>query len=422
MDYTPDSSRIKTPTSHNSIIMKFKLLPSIDHIYQDSKKTLFRFPLSILAAIIGASIAIFFVEMNVDPDEFLTAFKIMMTMILAVPLLTAGQLFIERNKFPLNKQIITYLALAAVLILNYIFLPETNYPLEKSIYRYILFGGSYYLLVTFTAYLIKNEVRGFWEFNKSIFIQFAKTTLYTGVLFIGIAIALSTIDYLFGVTIDGEVYAEIWIFIAGIIAPWLFLNGYPSDFKALNSQTNYHKSIRIFGQYILTPLVVTYFAILYAYSAKILLEGQWPEGQVSYLIIFFALAGIATNLILYPIRQDKEQKWSIYFEKGFFISLIPMIGMLFYAIYQRLEQYGFTEDRYYVVLLGLWLLGISIYFIFSKTRNIKHILISFTATVLLSQFGPWSLLNIRIQPNHTPRNHSKKQQHASRKFRRHFCH
>ncbi len=42
--------------------------------------------------------------------------------------------------------------------------------------------------------------------------------------------------------------------------------------------------------------------------------------------------------------------------------------MLFYAIYLRVQQHDITINRYLVVVFGLWLLGISLYFIISKKK------------------------------------------------------
>jgi uncharacterized membrane protein YccF (DUF307 family) len=44
--------------------------------------------------------------------------------------------------------------------------------------------------------------------------------------------------------------------------------------------------------------------------------------------------------------------------------------MLLYAIYLRINQYDITVNRYLIVVFGLWLLVTSLYFIFSKKKNI----------------------------------------------------
>jgi hypothetical protein len=56
--------------------------------------------------------------------------------------------------------------------------------------------------------------------------------------------------------------------------------------------------------------------------------------------------------------------------KVFPFVVIPQIFMLFYAIYLRIAQYDLTTNRYFVVIFGVWLLVISMYFVFSKKKNL----------------------------------------------------
>src|SRR5699024_2541261 len=55
---------------------------------------------------------------------------------------------------------------------------------------------------------------------------------------------------------------------------------------------------------------------------------------------------------------------------------------------------GFTIERYFVLVLGLWLAGIVLYFIFSKAKNIKVIPASLCLIALLISFGPWGAFSV----------------------------
>ena len=63
--------------------------------------------------------------------------------------------------------------------------------------------------------------------------------------------------------------------------------------------------------------------------------------------------------------------------------------MLFIAVGKRLAQYDVSEKRYLVVILGLWLLGICLYFARRSSRNIKLIPMSLAALALITSCGPW---------------------------------
>ena len=61
---------------------------------------------------------------------------------------------------------------------------------------------------------------------------------------------------------------------------------------------------------------------------------------------------------------------------------------------RRLSDYGITINRLYVLLLNLWLFGVSIYIFLTKTRQVKWIYISFAAIAFLFSVGPWSVFSI----------------------------
>jgi hypothetical protein len=56
----------------------------------------------------------------------------------------------------------------------------------------------------------------------------------------------------------------------------------------------------------------------------------------------------------------------------------------------RIREYGITENRYFVVALGLWVFGIMLYFAFSKKLNNIIIPIFLSIIAINSVFGPLS--------------------------------
>jgi hypothetical protein len=122
---------------------------------------------------------------------------------------------------------------------------------------------------------------------------------------------------------------------------------------------------------------------------KILIQWNLPVGWVSYLILGFSIAGILSLLLIYPIRNYEENRWIKVFSKSFYIALLPLIVLLFVAILTRLFAYGITEKRYFVFVLACWLSFISLYFLFSKVKNIELIPISLCLLCFGTSFGPW---------------------------------
>ncbi len=122
---------------------------------------------------------------------------------------------------------------------------------------------------------------------------------------------------------------------------------------------------------------------------KIIVTAQWPVGWVSYLILVYSVLGVLALLLIHPIRNQQGNKWIVGFSSFFYIALIPLLCLLYLAIFKRVNTYGITELRYYVLLLATWLLALNLYFVFSKIKSIKIIPVSLCILALFSTVGPW---------------------------------
>jgi len=271
-----------------------------------------------------------------------------------------------------------------------------------SMVRFGLFSLGLHMLVAFIPFTGKNELNGFWQYNKIIFLRILTSVLYSGVLYIGLALAILAIDQLFKVNIDGKTYGDLWIIIAGIFNTWFFLAGFPKDYSDLQNRTDYPKGLKVFTQYVLLPIITVYLLILYAYLFKIIFTAQLPVGWVSYLVLGFSIAGILSLLLIHPVRNDEDNKWIHVYSRFFYFALFPLIILLFLSIKRRIDDYGITENRYFVLVLALWLLFIAVYFLSSKVKNIKLIPVSLCLLAFFTSFGPWGAFHVSLksQENH----------------------
>ncbi len=173
-----------------------------------------------------------------------------------------------------------------------------------------------------------------------------------------------------------------------------FLAGVPADTKELDNDRSYPKGLKIFTQYVLIPLATVYVLILLAYEVKLLAEWSLPKGLVSNLILGYAVFGILSILLVYPVREQEGNKWIKTYARSFYFLLIPLLILLFLALGRRISAYGITEDRYFLLVLACWLLFITAYFLLSKKQNIKMIPISLCLLALLSVYGPQSAFSV----------------------------
>jgi len=366
--------------------------PSLDHIYRESSKTFRRFPLALTSAVIASVFAVYYVDQSHD-SAFLV--KTIMVTVLGISWFMVLELITEKRSLSGLKSFAIKFLGVILLILYFFQLPENpDNSVSKYWVRYLLFFLGAHLLAAFAPYMEKGSVNAFWQYNKTLFIRFLTAFLYSNVLYIGLTIAILSVDNLFGVDIPDETYGQLWILIVGVFNTWFFLSGVPENLRQLQQKTDYPKGLKIFTQFILIPLVIVYLVILYLYTGKIIIEWEWPEGWVAILVLSFSIAGIFALLLLEPIREKVENRWIRTFSRNYYIALGPLVVLLLLAIWRRISEYGFTENRYFVLILGLWLGGVSIYFIFSRKKNIKIIPISLCILAFLSSFGPWGAFHV----------------------------
>jgi len=369
-------------------------LPSLTNLLKESGATLKRFPLVIIAAVAATFIAMYLIHTAYsDRKEVEYLWKVIMCCYLGLNLFLAAELFSESKEL-IAKRLLLQLFALGLIICYYFILPDFKDFGVREIARYILYALGLHLLVSFAPFINTGNINGFWQYNKTLFLRFLTSALYCGVLFIGLALALLAIDNLFKVDLNDDLYADLWWFLAGVFNTWFFLAGIPKQFPALNTTIHYPKGLKIFTQFVLLPLVTIYLLILYAYGAKITIAMELPKGWVSYLVIYFSIAGILSLLLIWPIRESEGNGWIKIFSRWFYTALYPLIILLALAIYERVSQYGITENRYFVLLIAAWLVGIATYFLISKTKNIKLIPISLCFTAFLSSFGPWGVFSI----------------------------
>ncbi len=367
-------------------------IASIVRIAKGMKLAIKRFSLAMLSASIGTVIGIILLH----AEEPLFYPNMLLTLALAFPLFIAIVLFEEQKSWSSRAKVIANSVAVACLIIYYSLLPKNIFWAEQMfIIRYIMWAVGFILLVTFVPFLKKNKERAtilFWQYNRILFFSIALTVLWAMTIYVGLSIAMASIDFLFNINIDTERYMELWIIVAGLFGTTFFLSRIPKNTQDTRDIETYPKELRLFSQYVLVPLVAIYFLILYAYVVKIFIIWEWPEGVLAYMILGFSFLGVLTYISLYPLRD--KYLWVRKAGNIFYIVLIPQIGMLFWALWLRISQYAITENRYFVFVFGLWLLGITIYFLISKRKDIRIIPVTIFAIAFISSFGPWGAFTI----------------------------
>ncbi|RAL21184.1 hypothetical protein DL240_13710 [Lujinxingia litoralis] len=220
-------------------------------------------------------------------------------------------------------------------------------------------------------------------------------TLYLGALWVGIALALSSLEALFDLHISPEIYAHLGAWIAGVGLPWMLATR-TSVILELDTPApseEIHWFVRL-GVYLALPLTALYLAITYAYAFRILLTEGLPANVISPLILG---AGLLTWLALEqvePMRSHPGYAVLTRIVDALPLVVAPTLPLAFWAIFIRIDQYGWTEFRYLrVAALGVLTLYCALGIVgFFRRRPlppwVAPLLVS--ATALLSALGPLS--------------------------------
>ena len=371
-------------------------LPSLRQLWKEAIDTYERFPFTILSAAAGTASAVIIVQ-----KEMHGAFggrwlhNAAAIAFLALSVFIALQLIAENKKWSFSRTLIGKLCTMCLLIGYYLLLPEDIFTSASvHVIRYCLFITAAHMFVAFAAFTERGRIAAFWEFNKTLFLRCAVAALYTSVLYAGLTVALIAVSQLFTIEIRGERYFQLWWLLVGIFNTWFFLSGVPRGGDAGETEINYPRGLKVFAQYIMIPLVAVYLCILYTYMGKIIFQWDWPKGWVGYLVLGFSTTGILSLLLIHPIKNRRENAWMSAAWRWFYVFVLPLTALLLLAVWRRISEYGITELRYFIIVLGIWLAAISLYFLLSKTKSIKLIPISLCVIALLVSFGPWGAFSI----------------------------
>jgi len=348
-----------------------------------------RFPETILLATLTVFSLIYMNHLdygNVNAKENLT--RIAMVLAMGIPLSLCIKVFFER-KLNLSKGMKIGVYIGAIIALCSYYLFMLNNINNVSISRYIAFSISLYLTFSFIPYFFKKKNYEFYVIT--LFNRFITTYLYSVILFLGLVAIIFTINILFTANISSRIYFDIWLIVAGIFAPAFFLADIPKCGEELNIN-QYSKVLKILLLYIVMPLILAYSAILYVYFIKILVTSQWPQGILANLVLWFSIISTIVTFFIYPLRSSNQ--WVKTFISFFPKLLIPLLIMMFVSLGIRINAYGITENRYFVLVAGLWVTGCMLYYILNKNPKNIVFTISLALISVMVVTGPWSSYSV----------------------------
>lgn len=358
------------------MITKFK------EIWGKTDDIILRYPMVLTAALIAAISAVVAIEIDHQDNQFLVT-KLAFAGCLGISLMFGIKMLSQR----IGKGFLLEILGVAFLVWFYFYLPDSEKQFTE-VNGFVIFALVIlsHLFVSFSGFLNKKPELNFWQFNKNLFINIFLTAVFTGVLVLGVVLAILAVDKLFDFNFNNNLYPKTILFLAISGSTFIFLIFNDKGIFQLEKDGSYPQILKFFTQFVLIPLLLIYVTILYFYAGKILINWELPRGWVSYLILIYSVVGILALLLVHPLKEESAKSWVKVFSKIFYYTLIPLLILLFVAIFTRILEYGYTEPRYFVLLLAIWLTTVVFYFIFYKKANIKFVPIS------LFIFGVFALI------------------------------
>lgn len=359
----------------------------INEIFGKAGFAIRQFPLVLLMSLSAAICLMYMAEEDFrSTDKVFTLSKLAIVSSLGISLMFGLKILSQR----VGKQILLQLGGILFLIGYYFLLPKLEKDFTE-VYAFLLIPTFVlsHLFVSFAAFFREKSERDFWQYNKNLFINIFLTAIFTGVLTGGVELAIVAVDRLFDFGFDDKIYLRVFYLLSIFGSSFIFLLFNEKGLEYLEKEGTYPVVLKFFTQYILIPLLIIYVVILYFYSAKILINWELPRGWVSYLVLAYSIVGILAILLVHPLKENSAKSWVKMFSRIFYFTLIPLLVLLFTAIFTRILEYGYTEPRYFVVLLSVWIATVVMYFIVNKNANIKFIPTSLFAFGLFALIFPF---------------------------------
>jgi len=331
-------------------------------------KAVSRFPLTVFCLGCATILFCYVISLHKDPGLFIQ--KLLFTFLFGAFLGVTAQFSCERFQRLQKMRPIVYL-ISALLTLGYylILLPVPSITYAVTARTLVA------VFAMFCAFMWVPSFRGQADFNSIALTHFKMaftSLLYAAVLTAGCFSIIATIDTLL-LKVNEDIYGYtlvfIWIFFATLYYLSLLphFNSNDEDDQSYAQQAaSCPRPFEVLISYIAVPLVAVYSLVLAAYFLKILFTLQWPSGRLGPMVMAYSAAG----LLVFILASLLENRFALIYRKVFPKTLILMVVMQLISVYIRLDAYGVTESRYYVLLFGVFSLVCSVIFSFRPvTKN-----------------------------------------------------
>ena len=364
---------------------------SVSHIAEKYLLSVKRFPVTALLTV--GWVALLLIR-KLDPIVDIDHSRLDIFLAIGILVSLSAALWLEDIVGYIRQQVIT-VAITLLWGVYCLYLPDASaFSVTKSI-ELVVIGASAFLSIFFISFLGRGREVAFWNFSVQVIIQLMLAQFFALVVYVGLCLATLAIVLLFDAK-NFAVTAYLYSFLLScILFPAIYVVANIPDKAAKRSEEiSVNKFLKVFALYILTPIVALYALIMYVYLFKVVFTWELPRGMVSYMVSTLAVCGLFIITFLLPVRLEGKNRFIVFLTRYFGLMILPLLTLMAIGIFRRIDDYGVTIHRIYVLLINLWFYGVYIYIVITKAKRVKWIPISFTALALLATFGYFGVPNV----------------------------
>ncbi len=346
-------------------------------------ETLYRFPLATLSAFIVTILSVIIVGSNsfINSSTMLIVHKVAFVASMGIFLFPALHL--------LSKKIWFKLVGLGLLALYYYLLP-LNILESTILVRHALLILALNFMLFWAPFMdVHISNKNIWDWTQNILLILLSTIILSITLYAIFFGTMYSIEKLFGFSVERDLYFQFLVVVIGIFSVNYFLSHLPKYIMLL--QVNRYAEIGlVFTKYILTPIFLIYFLLIFAYIIKITIEKRWLQVEIDSLSLGYSIVAISTYMYWTLLWEDEANRK---FRRFIWGSTLALSIVLSYSIWVRVEGSMFQE-YYLLTLFTAWLASISLYFLFFKEASYKWLFFSISLLIVISQSEP--LINLSV--------------------------
>ena len=356
--------------------------------FMNFENTLLRFPVStLMGLVIGVLICLVMDDYSFSQKliGYVTTSLVGLFVFIFIEILNG-----KFNKKPTELSgMLSYIPGIVIVFLTYKFMGRSwDFEFSKN---YIYFFGLCFFFISLSLIAEKynnptNHEFYVYRIIRSLFIS----TLLSIVVWLGVSLIIFSIFMLFGLRGMDEYILKAMALTLGTLNLWMFLNNFPNE---LNEELWEEPSfgLKILNN-ILIPIEIIFSLVLIAYFVKIIAQGVMPLRIVCYLALVY---GILAFFIIFfsPERRRVSNKLIRFYLP---ITSLVFLGLMYYTMGHRIAHFGLTENRYYVIVIGIYLTLFMVYnMIFNRKSNVISIAL-LSIFILISTLGPINSYNMAL--------------------------